>query len=131
MTGNDLASLLPLVLIVVVFWLLVLRPARRRQREAAQLQRALAVGDQVMLTSGILGTVTSLADDRFDLEIAPGVVIAAMRPAVARVVPPEPGTTPDGEPRDEAPPGDGPDDRHGGRPVDDGVANDNGGGARP
>jgi preprotein translocase subunit YajC len=45
-----------------------------------------------MLTSGIFGRVAGLDDDTVDLEVAPGVAITALRPAVARVV--EPATDP-------------------------------------
>lgn len=86
MDSGQLGSLLPLVLIVAVFWFLVLRPARKRQREAKQLQTELAPGEQVMLTSGIYGWVTELDDETLDLEISPGVVITAHKQAVARVI---------------------------------------------
>ncbi len=89
MTSEQLGSLIPLLLLVVVFWLLILRPARRRQQEAARLQGALAVGDRVMLSSGIFGTVVALADETFDVDVAGGVVLTVARQAVARVVPPD------------------------------------------
>ena len=49
----ELASLLPIVGIALLFWLLLIRPAQRRQRETRQMQSSLEVGDEVMLTSGI------------------------------------------------------------------------------
>lgn len=86
MDAGQWGSLLPLVLIVAVFWFLVLRPARKRQQEAQQLQRSLAPGEQVMLTSGIYGWVTELDDETLDLEVSPGVVITAHKQAVAKVI---------------------------------------------
>ena len=48
---EGLVSLLPLVAIALLFWLLIIRPQSRRQKEIARMQGALAVGDEVMLTS--------------------------------------------------------------------------------
>lgn len=87
MNADSLAGLLPLVLLVGVFWFLVLRPARKRQRDAMTTQDSLTIGARVMLTSGIFGTVVAISDDTFQLEISPGTVVTALRPAVARVVP--------------------------------------------
>lgn len=87
---SELASLLPLVLIGLVFWLLLIRPTQRRQREQRMMQSAVSAGDQVMLTSGVFGTVRSVGvdghDDRLAVEVAPGVVIAVARGAVGAVV---------------------------------------------
>jgi len=50
------------------------------------MQSALTVGDEVMLTSGVFGTLVELAEDRVGVEIAPGVVIHVARGAVGTVV---------------------------------------------
>ncbi len=84
---QDLTSLLPLVAIALLFWLLVIRPAQRRTKNVAQMQRALTVGDEVMLTSGIYGTIRSLEDDVIRLEVADSVVLKVVRGAVGSVVP--------------------------------------------
>ena len=55
--GSQLEAYLPLVLLVVVGYLLLIRPARRRAQAAAALQSALLAGDEVMLSSGLFGTV--------------------------------------------------------------------------
>jgi len=83
---SDLAPLLPLLAILVLFWLMVIRPASRRQKAVVALQDSLQAGQQVMLTSGIFGTIASLADDRVHLEIASGVQVEVARAAVAKVL---------------------------------------------
>ncbi len=83
---ESLASLLPLVGIALLFWLLMIRPAQRRQRATLRMQSAIVSGDEVMLTSGIFGTVQLVLDDRFEVEIAPGVVVEIARGAVGTVV---------------------------------------------
>jgi preprotein translocase subunit YajC len=82
----DLAGLLPLLLIVLAFWFLVIRPARRRQQDMNRVQSSVQVGSEVMLGSGIFGTVTAVADDTVQLEVAPGTVVKVARQAVVRVV---------------------------------------------
>jgi preprotein translocase subunit YajC len=83
---DQLGAFLPIVLIILAFWLLAIRPARKRQQEAQRVQSSLAIGERVMLTSGIFGRVSALGDETLELEVAPGVVVTALRPAVARVV---------------------------------------------
>ena len=85
---SELASLLPLVGIAVLFWALMIRPAQRRQRELRQMQSSLEVGDEVMLSSGIYGVLRSLDDERVSVELAPGVVVEVVRGAVGSKVPP-------------------------------------------
>ena len=88
---NDLAALLPLVAILALFWFMVVRPQQRRQREVTALQSSIEVGQQVMMSSGIYGTVRSVTDDTARLEIAPGTEIQIARAAIARVVEPDHG----------------------------------------
>lgn len=91
MSPDQLAGILPLVLIVLAFWFLVIRPARKRQQEMTRVQSSVDVGSQVMLGSGIYGTVTAVADDTVQLEIAPGTSVKVARQAVVRVVEPAAG----------------------------------------
>ena len=92
---NDLAALLPLVAILALFWFMVVRPQQRRQKDVVRLQQSIEVGQRVMMSSGIYGTVVSLADDRARLEIAPGTQIDIARAAIAKVDEPLPQPGPD------------------------------------
>ena len=84
----ELVSLLPLVAIALLFWLLLVRPASRRQKELARMQASLNVGDEVMLTSGIFGTLRDTDDDHVRIEIADGVTVKVARGAVGTVAQP-------------------------------------------
>ncbi|MFC6285833.1 preprotein translocase subunit YajC [Nocardioides sp. GCM10027113] len=84
----ELVSLLPLVAIIGLFWLLLIRPQAKRQRELRRMQDALSVGDEVMLASGIFGRLVSTEGDRLHLEVSAGVTLQVARGAVAQVVPP-------------------------------------------
>lgn len=79
-------SLLWIVAIAAIFWLLILRPAQRRQKEIAHVQASIAPGETVVLTSGIFGTVTTSDDDTLMLEVAPGVTVKVARGAVGTVI---------------------------------------------
>ena len=84
-------QLLVIVLALLGFWAIVMRPARVQQRRVAALQTELAVGDEVIISAGIFGTVVSIDDDKVGLEIAPGTVITVARQVVVRRAPePEP-----------------------------------------
>jgi len=82
------------VIILVVGGLLsamLILPRQREMRRHGALVASLHVGDAVMTTSGIYGTITDLQDDLAWLELAPGVVIKVARRAIASKV--EPTTT--------------------------------------
>jgi preprotein translocase subunit YajC len=80
------AQLLVIVVAMLAFWAIVMRPARTQQRRVAELQTGLEVGDEVMLSSGIFGTVHALSEGRVELELAPGTVVTVARQAVVRRV---------------------------------------------
>ncbi len=88
---QDLVAFLPLIGIALVFWLLVIRPQSRRQRELRQMQSTLDVGDRVMLTSGVYGTLREATDETVRVEVADGVVITVARAAIGQVVDPRAG----------------------------------------
>jgi preprotein translocase subunit YajC len=88
--GNIFVSLLPLIVIFLAVYLLFIRPARRRQQAAMQDRRKVAVGDEIITTSGLIATVTQVGDDALTLEIAPGVRARYVPAAVLRVLSDEP-----------------------------------------
>ena len=77
-------QLLIFAAIVLVFWALIMRPARNQQRAMRDVQRTVEVGDEVIISAGIFGTVRSVDDALVDLEIAPGTVITVARQVVVR-----------------------------------------------
>ena len=71
--------------IFVVFWLLVLRPQQKRQKEHKTFVESLKVGTRVVTASGIFGKIESLDEHTVQLEIAPKTVIKVLRSQVAGV----------------------------------------------
>ncbi len=87
--------MLPTIILLVLFvlmWVVLIVPRQRELRRHQALMRELEVGDEVMMGSGIYGTITELDDDIVHLSLGPGVEIRAARRAVAAKVP-EPGAT--------------------------------------
>jgi preprotein translocase subunit YajC len=85
---NDWASILPLVILVIAFLVLVIRPARANRRQFQQLQSTLSTGQQVMLATGIFGEIVTIGDETIELRIAPQTVVTVNRHAVSRIVTP-------------------------------------------
>lgn len=78
-------SFLPLLLIVAIGYLLLVRPARNRQRKAMETRSNVQVGSEVTTTAGLLATVVAVEDDTVTLEVAPGVHSRFVKGAIARV----------------------------------------------
>jgi len=85
-SSNPLPSLIIFMLIPVAMYFLLIRPQRRRQREAVALQRAIEVGDEVMTTSGVYGFITSFEGDIAWLEIDDNVQIRIAKQSIQRKV---------------------------------------------
>lgn len=62
------ASMLPLVLIIAVFYFLMIRPENKRKKEAEQMRNNLSVGDRITTIGGIVGIIVSIKDDKFVIE---------------------------------------------------------------
>jgi preprotein translocase subunit YajC len=85
--GDPWLSMLPLVVVFVVFYFLLIRPQQKRQKEHREMVARLAVGDEVVTAGGVLGRVTEVHDNFLKVEIASGVEILVQRPTIGAVVP--------------------------------------------
>src|SRR5712692_7756802 len=77
-------ALVYFAVLLIAFFMFIVRPQRRRMAAHRQFVAALRVGDEVVTTGGIFGTVRTLEDDRVELEVAPGVLVKLARAAVAQ-----------------------------------------------
>jgi preprotein translocase subunit YajC len=80
-------SMLPLVIIFVVFYFLLIRPQQKRQKEHKDLISKLVTGDEVVTAGGVLGKVTEVGESFVHVEIADGVKIKVQRQTIGAVVP--------------------------------------------
>lgn len=81
---SGIATFLPLIILVGVFWFLIMRPQQRRAREHRQLVSAIQQGDRVVAAGGIVGTVRRVDEDTISLQIADGVVVKVDRGSVSK-----------------------------------------------
>jgi preprotein translocase subunit YajC len=91
-----LLFLLPLIVLV-----LLMRQQQRRLRQHQAVVASLEIGDEVVTTSGIFGTITSLGDDTAEIEVAPGVEVKVAKRAIGGIVGPT--VAADHEEEDERP----------------------------
>ncbi len=82
----DLISLLPLVLIFVVFYFLMIRPQQKKVKEHRTMLDALRRGDRVVTAGGIIGVVTKIpGDNEVILEIAKDVRVTVVRSTITEI----------------------------------------------
>ncbi len=85
--GSPLMSLLPLVIIFVIFYFLLIRPQTKRAKEHRKMVEAMAVGDEVVTNGGIAGKVTKVGEQFVAVEAAEGVELKVQKHAIATVLP--------------------------------------------
>jgi len=72
-----------LVILAAAFFFLIVLPQRRRMAAHQALMASLVVGDEIVTSGGLHGTIRGLAPSTAELEIAPGVVVTVARGAIA------------------------------------------------
>ena len=83
---NIFIQMLPIALIVLIFYFLMIRPARAKQKAVQSMLDALKSGDRVITSSGIHGTVVALQDDIVQVRIADNVKVDFSKSAIVTVV---------------------------------------------
>jgi len=85
--GDPLLSMLPLVLLLVVFYFFLIRPQSKRQKEHREMVAKLTVGDEIVTAGGVLGRITELGDQFVQVEVTDGVRIRVQRHTIGGVMP--------------------------------------------
>ncbi len=80
-----LGGLVPMILIIGVFYMLLIRPQQKRQRELQQTISELKAGDRVVTTGGIIGTITTVRDTSFLIRSADKSILEIARSAIAGI----------------------------------------------
>src|SRR4026208_1766990 len=80
-----LGGLVPMLLIIGVFYLLLIRPQQKRQRELQQTISELKAGDRVVTTGGVIGTITTVRDTSFLIRSADKSILEIARSAIAGI----------------------------------------------
>ena len=79
---NIWVQLFPFAMMLVIFYVLVLMPSRKRQKKVQEFQAGLKVGDRVITTGGIYGQVTRVTEGSVQLRVADKVNIEVARAAI-------------------------------------------------
>ena len=80
-----LGGLLPMVLIIAVFYMLLIRPQQKRQRQLQETISQLKAGDRVVTTGGVIGTITTVRDTSFLIRSADKSILEIARSAIAGI----------------------------------------------
>ena len=75
-------QLVPFALVLGIFYFVILLPMKRRQKKVQEFLEALKVGDRVVTTGGIFGSITKISDQSVQLQIAPNVRVDVSRAAI-------------------------------------------------
>ncbi len=85
--GASFMDFLPLIILVVVFYFLVLRPQSKRAKEHKSMVAGLQRGDEVVTQGGELARVTNVYEDYVGVEIAQNVEVTVLKTAIQAVLP--------------------------------------------
>lgn len=84
--GDILGMILPLVMIMAVFWFLLIRPQQKRMKEHQELVKNVRRGDMIVTNGGLIGKVTKVIDDtEIDVEVSDNVRIRMLKQAISEV----------------------------------------------
>jgi preprotein translocase subunit YajC len=84
---NAIMSFLPLILLVVVFYFLLIRPQMKRNKEHRNMIASLSKGDEVITGGGLAGRINELGEHFVSVEIAENVIIKVQKQSIASVLP--------------------------------------------
>ncbi len=82
---GGLAQLLPIVLIIVVFYVLLIRPQQKRQRQLQETIANLKIGDRVVTNGGVIGVITTVRETSFLIRSADKSILEIARSAIAGI----------------------------------------------
>jgi preprotein translocase YajC subunit len=92
--NQQLLTLMPLILLIVIMYFLLIRPQKKREKEVNSMRNAIKVGDEVITIGGICGKIVKTKDDTLTIQVgADKVKFEIMRWAVSKVVTGEPAST--------------------------------------
>ncbi|MDF1825297.1 MAG: preprotein translocase subunit YajC [Verrucomicrobiales bacterium] len=85
--GGGLGMFIPMILIMVMFYFILIRPQRKQQKAQEAMRKNVRVGDKVVSIGGIHGMVSGMAEKTISVKIADGLSVKFDRSAIASVEP--------------------------------------------
>ncbi len=86
-TGGSLMSLIPFVLLFVIFYYFLIRPQSKRVKEHKNMLTTLGKGDEVVTNGGILGKIVAINDEFVTVEIASNTQVKLQKQYIASLMP--------------------------------------------
>jgi preprotein translocase subunit YajC len=80
--GNPLVQLIPFALVLAIFYFIILLPMKKRQKKVQEFLSALKVGDRVITSGGIYGSITKVNEESVQLQVAQNVRLEVARSAI-------------------------------------------------
>ena len=87
-TASFIINTVPLVLVFVIFYMLMIRPQQRRMKAHQAAIGAVKKGDQVVTGGGLICRVKRVSDTEVDVELAPSMVVTAVKSTLTQVIDP-------------------------------------------
>ncbi|MGB9773349.1 MAG: preprotein translocase subunit YajC [Bacteroidota bacterium] len=84
--GSFLSTIIMFVLIFLIFWLLIIRPQQKRQKERQKMLDSVKKGDKVITIGGVHGTVVGIDEKTLLIQIADNVKVKYERSAVSQII---------------------------------------------
>jgi len=86
-SGGGVSSLIFMAAFIAIFYFMLIRPQQKRAKEQQAMLAALANGDEVVTSGGLLGRIVEVGDNYLGVEIADGVRIKVQKSAITQVLP--------------------------------------------
>ena len=79
---SGLIQLIPFVLVLAIFYFVILLPMKKKQKKVQEFLNALKVGDRVITSGGLYGSITKISDQTLQLQVAQNVRLEVARSAI-------------------------------------------------
>ena len=80
--GSGWTSIIMMAAVILIFWLFMIRPQQKRQKEVQRKREALTTGDRIVTSGGLYGVIRDIKETEFVVEIAEGVRVRVDRGSV-------------------------------------------------
>jgi len=84
--GGGFSMIIMMAVIFAIFYFIVIRPAKNKQKSHQQLVSSLKGGERIVTSGGIYGTISRVMDDRFEIEIGKNIKILVAKPSISTVI---------------------------------------------
>ena len=82
---GGLVQLMPILLIILVFYFLIIRPQQKRQKQLQETISNLKIGDRIVTTGGVIGVITTVRDTSFLIRSADKSILEIARTSIAGI----------------------------------------------